>query len=72
VDTINNSSQPVLLFVSGTHTNLAEALQLDPKIEGNIRDVYIMGGSVYVAGNIKSDWPTIDNSVAEWNIWADH
>jgi purine nucleosidase/pyrimidine-specific ribonucleoside hydrolase len=71
VDTINNSSQPVLLFVSGTHTNLAEALQLDPKIEGNIRDVYIMGGSVYVAGNIKSDWPAIDNSVAEWNIWAD-
>ena len=71
VDTINNSPQPVMLFVSGTHTNLAEALRLDPKIGGNIRDVYIMGGSVYVAGNIKSDWPAIDNKVAEWNIWVD-
>jgi purine nucleosidase/pyrimidine-specific ribonucleoside hydrolase len=71
VDTINKSPQPVLLFVSGTHTNLAEALRLDPGIAENIRDVYIMGGSVYVEGNIKSDWPAIDNSAAEWNIWAD-
>lgn len=22
-------------------------------------------------GNIKSDWPAIENSVAEWNIWVD-
>ena len=71
VETINNSPQPVLLFVSGTHTNVAEALHLDPEIVDNIRDIYIMGGSVYVAGNIKSDWPAIDNSVAEWNIWVD-
>jgi len=71
VDTINNSPKAVMVFVSGTHTNLAEALRLDPKIVENIRDVYSMGGSVYVGGNIKSDWPAIDNSVAEWNIWAD-
>ena len=30
VDTVNDSPQPVLLFVSGAHTNLAEALRLDP------------------------------------------
>ncbi len=30
-----------------------------------------MGGSIYVPGNIESDWPEIHNSVAEWNIWAD-
>jgi inosine-uridine nucleoside N-ribohydrolase len=71
VDTINSSSQPVLVFVSGTHTNLAEALRLDPGIVGKIRAVYIMGGSIYEPGNIKSDWPAIDNSVAEWNIWVD-
>jgi inosine-uridine nucleoside N-ribohydrolase len=71
VDSINSSPQPVILFVSGTHTNLAEALRLNPKIAENIRDVYIMGGSVNVDGNIKSDWPEIDNRVAEWNIWAD-
>jgi pyrimidine-specific ribonucleoside hydrolase len=71
VGTINKSPHPVVLFVSGTHTNLAEALRLDPGITENIRDVYIMGGSVYMEGNIKHDWPAIDNSAAEWNIWVD-
>lgn len=71
VDTINNSPQPVLVFISGTHTNLAEALRIDPGIKENIRDVYIMGGSIYVQGNIHSDWPEIDNKVSEWNIWVD-
>jgi purine nucleosidase/pyrimidine-specific ribonucleoside hydrolase len=70
-DTINCSPEPVLVFVSGSHTNLAEALRLNPEIAGNIREVYIMGGSVYEPGNIKSDWPAIDNSLAEWNIWVD-
>jgi len=71
VKTIYNSTQPVMVFVSGNHTNLAEALRLDPGIVEHIRDVYIMGGSIYVPGNIKSDWPEIDNTVAEWNIWVD-
>jgi pyrimidine-specific ribonucleoside hydrolase len=71
VKTINNSPVPVMLFISGSHTNLAEALRLDPGIAKNIRAVYIMGGSIYQPGNINSDWPAIDNSVAEWNIWVD-
>lgn len=71
VDTINRSGQPVILFVSGTHTNLAEALRLDPGISTNIRDVFIMGGNVYVPGNINTDWPENENKVAEWNIWVD-
>ena len=71
VETINNSAQPVMVFVSGTHTNLAEALRLDPTIAEHIRSVQIMGGSIYIPGNIKSDWTDIDNSVAEWNIWVD-
>jgi purine nucleosidase/pyrimidine-specific ribonucleoside hydrolase len=60
-----------MIFVSGTLTNLAEALRLDPGISGNILDVHIMGGSIDVPGNIASDWPEIDNQVAEWNIWVD-
>jgi inosine-uridine nucleoside N-ribohydrolase len=71
VNIVNNSAQPVLIFVSGTHTNLAEALRINPGIAENIGDVYIMGGSVYAQGNIQSDWPAYDNKVAEWNIWAD-
>ena len=71
VKTINDSTQPVMVFVSGTHTNLAEALRTDPGIADKIKGVYIMGGSISGPGNIKSDWPSIDNSVAEWNIWVD-
>jgi pyrimidine-specific ribonucleoside hydrolase len=71
VDIIKQSSQPVGIFVSGSHTNLAEAIRLEPVIKQNIRAVYIMGGSVYVPGNIQSDWPEIKNNAAEWNIWVD-
>jgi inosine-uridine nucleoside N-ribohydrolase len=71
VDTVTQSSQPVVVFVSGAHTNLAQALRLQPGITHNIRDVYVMGGSINVPGNIQISEPSIDNSVAEWNIWVD-
>jgi purine nucleosidase/pyrimidine-specific ribonucleoside hydrolase len=71
VETLTASTQPVSVFVGGPHTNLAEALRLDPAIGQQIGDVYIMGGSVYVPGNIERDWPEIPNQVAEWNIWVD-
>lgn len=71
VETIKNSEQPVVVFVSGAHTNLAEALRLAPEIAENIRAVYIMGGAVDVQGNIEHDYPAIKNSAAEWNIWVD-
>ena len=61
----------MVVFLSGTHTNLAEALRLEPGIAGNISDVYMMGGSIYRAGNIEISWPEIHNQTAEWNIWVD-
>ena len=71
IDILTNSPRPVMVFVSGNHTNLAEALRLEPGIADNIREIQVMGGSIHVPGNIKSDWPSIDNSLAEWNIWVD-
>ena len=71
VKTLSASTQPMIVFVSGSHTNLAEALRLDPGIKGHIRSVNMMGGSIHVPGNIEKDWPAIKNSTAEWNIWAD-
>jgi inosine-uridine nucleoside N-ribohydrolase len=71
VETLSRSSQPMLVFLSGTHTNLAEALRLDPGIADRILGIHIMGGAVHVGGNIGSDWPSIHNKVAEWNIWVD-
>ena len=71
VETLSQSARPMMVFVSGTHTNLAEALRLDPAIGAHIQGVYVMGGSVYVPGNIERDWPEIHNKTAEWNIWVD-
>jgi inosine-uridine nucleoside N-ribohydrolase len=71
VETLSRSTQPAMVFVSGNHTNLAEALRLEPSIADHIREVHIMGGSIYAPGNINSDWPANENSVAEWNIWID-
>lgn len=71
VRTIKQSPQPVIIFVSGASTNLARALQLDPSIRNNIEAVYMMGGAVYVSGNIRGLLPDSYNTVAEWNIYAD-
>jgi purine nucleosidase/pyrimidine-specific ribonucleoside hydrolase len=71
VESVAQSDQPVVVFLSGTHTNLAEALRLEPGIAGQISDVHVMGGSIYRPGNIEISWPEIHNQTAEWNIWVD-
>lgn len=71
VQTLRESPEPVMVFVSGSHTNLAEALRRDPGVADNIHSVVSMGGGLYVPGNIASDWPAIQNEAAEWNIWVD-
>ncbi len=71
VQTIFTSQEPVTLLVSGALTNLAQALRTEPGIKSNIAAVYIMGGAVYVPGNITGLLPESDNQVAEWNIFVD-
>lgn len=71
VKTILQSDEPVTLLVSGALTNLALALRLEPGISDNIAAVYIMGGAVYVPGNIQGLTPESENTAAEWNIFVD-
>lgn len=71
ISTINQAASPVIIFLSGPFTNLAQALQSDPEIKANISAVYFMGGAVYVPGNITNLIPDSNNRVAEWNIIAD-
>jgi inosine-uridine nucleoside N-ribohydrolase len=68
---LNQSSQPVAVFVSGPCTDLARALRLDPGIREHISAVYIMGGAVYVPGNLTDFSAYPDNVSAEWNIYID-
>jgi inosine-uridine nucleoside N-ribohydrolase len=71
VDVINGSPEPVHVFVTGPSTNLAAALRRDPGIRSNIGVVYMMGGAVYVPGNIQDFYPDNPNLHAEWNMVAD-
>ncbi len=71
VSIINQTAPPVTILVSGPCTNLAQALRLDPGIKDGIATVYIMGGAVYAPGNIDDLLPDPNNTVAEWNIYAD-
>jgi len=71
VSVITQSPEPITVFVSGPLTNLAQALRNDPGIGENIAAVYIMGGAVYVPGNISDLLADSGNTVAEWNLYAD-
>ena len=73
VETVKNSPEPVAILATGPLTNIAEALRLDPTIIDNISVVEIMGGAVFVPGNLTTfpDPPFSTNTTAEFNIWID-
>ena len=73
VDTVKNSPVPVAILATGSMTNIAEALRLDPSIIDNIAVLQILGGAVFVPGNlgVLPDPPFSTNTVAEFNIWVD-
>ena len=71
VSVSKGSDQPVTVFASGPLTNLALALRKDPSIRQRLEAVYIMGGAVYVPGNLRDLAPDSPNTAAEWNIYAD-
>ncbi|MDY7003098.1 MAG: nucleoside hydrolase [Cyanobacteriota bacterium] len=73
VETINQSPEPVAILATGPMTNIAEALRIDPTIVDNISVLQIMGGAVFVEGNLPvlPDPPFSTNLEAEFNIWID-
>jgi len=73
VETIKTSPEPVAILATGPLTNIAEALRLDPSIINNISTIEIMGGAVFVPGNLPvlPDPPFSTNTVGEFNIWID-
>ncbi|MBD2215201.1 nucleoside hydrolase [Calothrix sp. FACHB-156] len=73
IETIKKSPEPVAILATGTLTNIAEALRRDPSIIDNIKVVEILGGAVFVPGNLPvlPVPPFSTNKVAEFNIWVD-
>jgi len=58
------------ILALGPLTNLADALSSDPSLARRIESVYVMGGALFVPGNVRFGGPP-DNNVAEWNIYVD-
>lgn len=71
ISIVKQSPEPVTLFFSGPVTNLALALRKAPEIQSNITSLFLMGGAVYVRGNVHDFYPESANIYAEWNIFAD-
>ncbi|OYD89463.1 nucleoside hydrolase [Nostoc sp. 'Peltigera membranacea cyanobiont' 210A] len=73
VDTINQSPDPVEILMTGSATNIAEALTIDPSIVKKISRLQIMGGAVFVPGNLREHLDPIlkQNLLSEFNIWTD-
>ncbi len=73
IETIKNSPEPVAILATGPLTNIAEALRQEPSIIDNISILQIMGGAVFVPGNLPvlPEPPFSTNETAEFNIWVD-
>ncbi|BAY62591.1 inosine/uridine-preferring nucleoside hydrolase [Calothrix brevissima NIES-22] len=73
IETLKNSPEPVAILATGSLTNIAEALRRDPSIIDKIKVVEILGGAVFVPGNLPvlPFPPFSTNKVAEFNIWVD-
>lgn len=54
----------------GPLTNLADALSSKPDLAQRLDAVYVMGGALFVPGNVSFGGPP-DNKVAEWNVYVD-
>jgi len=71
ISVVKQSPEPVTLFFSGPFTNLALALRKAPEIRGNIAALYMMGGAVYVPGDVHDFYPDSPNTYADWNPYSD-
>jgi inosine-uridine nucleoside N-ribohydrolase len=71
ISVVKQSPEPVTLFFSGPFTNLALALRKAPEIRKNIAALYMMGGAVYVPGNVHDFYPDSANTYSDWNPYSD-
>lgn len=71
INKITDYPNKVTILALGPLTNLGLALEKKPDITENIERIVIMGGAVFVPGNVHASTPSIKNKTAEWNIFVD-
>jgi inosine-uridine nucleoside N-ribohydrolase len=65
------SPEPVTLVTTGPLSNVAAALQAEPRLADRIARTYIMGGAVSVKGNLCCGVPESFDKSQEFNIFVD-
>jgi len=68
---ISKQHEQLPVLTLGPVTNLADALLADPSLAARLEPVTLMGGALYVPGNLVCCGAPLDNKVAEWNIYVD-
>lgn len=68
---LREAPEPVTLLVTGPLTTVAAALDLDPTIEPQIREILWMGGALDVPGNVSKAIEGGQDGSAEWNVYWD-
>lgn len=63
--------ESLTVLTLGPLTNLADALLTEPGIADRLGPVFVMGGALYVPGNLVCCGAPEGNDVAEWNIYVD-
>lgn len=66
IDVLRTTTEPVDLLETGPCTNIAEVLRIHPELSQKIHRMYMMGGAVYVNGNVQEQG---HDGSAEWNIY---
>lgn len=69
--TLTASPTPMSILAIGGGTNLGTLLHTYPDVASKIERIVMMGGAVYVPGNVADVDPDYTNKVAEWNFFLD-
>jgi pyrimidine-specific ribonucleoside hydrolase len=69
--TLTAAEEPMTILAIGGGTNLGTLLHAHPEVVPKIERVVMMGGAVYVPGNVAVVDPDYTNKVAEWNFFLD-
>jgi len=69
--TLMESPTPMTILAIGGGTNLGTLLHEHPEVAPKIERIVMMGGAVYVPGNVNVVDPDYTNTVAEWNFFLD-
>jgi pyrimidine-specific ribonucleoside hydrolase len=69
--TLMASPTPMTILAIGGGTNLGALLNCHPDVAPKIERIVMMGGAVYVPGNVNVVDPDYTNTVAEWNFFLD-